>query len=157
VQMQKTHLLEEGRGKNAEFIRKVKEGLYSLTMSRGWPQFRGEGYIRQVPLPPRSEIELLQIREKIRAGLYSLLIYYLFLQRDLDKAYPLAEFLTGFDNSHYNHFVWFGQINKALGRKEAAKQSFEKALEITGRDRNWPRESMKDIVARIKSDLESCK
>jgi len=153
VRMEKTHLLEEG--KNAEFIRKVKDDLFSLEMSRGWPQFKGEEYVKQAPPPPRSHREYLLFKESTRSCLYSLLNYYL-SQGDLDNAHLLAEFLTEFDKSHYNHFVWLGQINKALGRKEAAKQSFEKALEIAERDRNWPRESMKDIVALIRSSLESC-
>jgi len=58
-----------------------------------------------------------------------------------------ARFLTRFDKAHYNHSVWFGQVNKALGKKAEAKRSFEKALKICANDPNWPRESMKHIIA----------
>ncbi len=62
--------------------------------------------------------------------------------------------MTRFDKGHYNHFVWFGQANNALGKKAEAKESFEKALKICESDPNWPRESMKHIIARIKKDIE---
>lgn len=157
LKMDKSHVLAKGRGKNAGFIRKIKEDLGSIKRFQGSPQFKGEGYVRFVPDPPRSRIELLKTKETIRACLYSLVTYYFFLRRDLKNAYPLAEFLTRFDKSHYNHFVWFGQINKALRKKVEAKKWFEEALKICEGDPNWPRESMKQIIARIKKDIESCK
>jgi hypothetical protein len=157
LKMDRSHILEKGKGKNSDFIRKIKEDLVSTELFRGHPLFKGEGYIRLVPDPPRSDIELQRIKENIRGGLYSLLIYYFFFQRDLENAFLLGEFLTKFDKSHYNHFVWFGQINKALGNKEYAKKSFEEALRICERDQIWPKVSMEEIIARIKKDIESCK
>lgn len=109
----------------------------------------------RVPDPPRSRFEFQEIKENIRAGLYSLFIHYFFVKRDLENAYLLGEFLTRFDKAHCNHFVWFGQVNKALGKTAEAKRSFGKALEICENDPNWPRESMKHIIARIKDDIES--
>lgn len=110
-----------------------------------------------MPDPPRSEFEVRLCRENIRGYLYSLLIYYFFQRRDLENAYLLGEFLTKFDMSHYNHFVWFGQINKKLGRKAEARKNFEEALRICERDINWTNESMKQIVARIREEIESCR
>lgn len=157
LKMGRSHVLEKGRGKNNEFVRKIKEDLGSVELFRGRPKFKGEGYVRQVPDPPRSRIEFQRIKENIRESLYSLLIYHFFLQRDLENAYLLGEFLTKFDKSHYNHFVWFGQINKALGKKSDARKNFEDALKICERDKNWPRESIEHIIARIKEDIKSCK
>jgi len=157
LKMDKSHILENGKGKNAEFISKIKQDLISVEQFRGHPLFKGEGYVRLVPDPPRSKFELRETKETIRAGLYSLLIHYLFVKRDLENAYLLGEFLTRFDKAHYNHFVWFGQINKALGNNNVAKRNLEKALEICKSDPNWPKSSIKDIIAQIEDDIESLK
>lgn len=157
LKIDKLQVLEKGRDKNAKFVEKIKEGQRSIEQFRGRPLFKGEGYVRIVPEPPRSEFEVRSIKENIRGSLYSLLIHYFFQQRDLKNAYLLGEFLTKFDKSHYNHFVWFGQINKILGRTEEARKNFEKALEICERDRKFPRESMKQIIARIREEVESCR
>jgi len=157
LKIDKSRLLEKGRDKNSELAKKIKEDLGLLELFRGRPPFKGEGYVRLVPDPPRSQIELERIEGNIRGGLYSLLIYYFFQRGDLENAYLLGEFLTKFDKSHYNHFVWFGQINKALGKLKEARGFFETALKICEKDPNWPRESMEEIIARIKKDIESCK
>lgn len=156
ISMDRLHTLREGRGKNDEFIKKIKEDRVSIELFSGRPLFKGEGYVRLIPDPPRSKIELRRIRENIRGGLYSLLTHHFFKQGNLKKAYLLGEFLTKFDKWHYNHFVWFGQINKALGDKEEAKKHFEMALRICEKDKNWPRESMKHIIDQIKKDIQSC-
>ena len=156
VRIDKQEALEKGRGKNNKFIEKIKEGQRSIEQFRGRPLFKGEGYVRYVPDPPRSEFEVRSVKENIRGSLYSLLIYYLFQQRDLKNAYLLGEFLTKFDRSHYNHFVWFGQINKELRRETEARKSFEEALRIGEGDKRFPKELMKQIIARIKKDIESC-
>lgn len=157
LKMGRSHILENEKGKNTEFINRIKQDLISVEQFRGRPLFKGDGYVRLVPDPPRSRFEFREIKENTRAGLYSLFIHYSFVKRDLENAYLLGEFLTKFDKAHYNHFVWFGQVNKALGKKAEAKRSFEKALEICENDPNWPSESMKHIIARIKDDIESCK
>lgn len=156
LKLDRSHIFERKRGENKEFIGKIKEDFRSVMLFRGWPLPKGEGYVKIVPDPPRSKAELRRIRENVRQSLYSLLIHYFFLRRDLKNAYPLCEFLTKFDKGHYNHFVWFGQINKALGKKAEAKKWFEEALRICQGDPNWPRESMKHIIAKIKKDIESC-
>jgi hypothetical protein len=157
IGMDRSHILERGKDKNKEFMTKIKGDLGSVELFRGRPTFRGDGYVKLIPAPPRSEVELRRIRENIRGSLYSLLVYYFFQQNDLPNAYLLGEFLTKFDRGHYNHFVWFGQINKALGKPTEARKSFEEALRICEEDRNWPRQSIEDIIARIKKDIESCR
>lgn len=156
IKLDRSHFLERGEGKNKGLVRKIKEDLASVELWRGRPLPKGEGYVKTIPDPPRSKIELVRIKENIRQSLYSLFLYY-FLQRDLENAYLLCEFLTKFDKSHYNHFVWFGQINKALGKKQEAERSFVEALKICERDKNWPRESMEPIVAFIRKEIERCK
>lgn len=94
LKMGKSNILEKGRDTNDKFISKIKEDLNSVKLFQGRPPFKGEGYVRLVPDPPRSNIEFQRTKETIRAGLYSLLIYYFFLQRDLENAYLLGEFLT---------------------------------------------------------------
>lgn len=157
LRIDKQNALEKGRDENKKFIKKIKEDQRLIEQFWGRPRFRGEGYVRTVPDPPRSDREVRLTKENIRGSLYSLLIHYLFQQRDLKNAYPLAEFLTRFDRSHYNHFVWFGQINKELGRKAEARKSFEEALKICERDTKWPKESMKQIIAQIRKEIESCR
>lgn len=156
IKMDKLHTLEEGREKNAEFIRKIKDDLNSIRQFHGYPQPKGDGYVKEIPSPPRSRGELLRIKENVRQGMYSFIHYYSLLN-DLENIYLCCEFLTKFDKSHYNHFVWFGKINKALGNNEQAKRGFEEALRICERDKKWPRESMETIIAYIKKEIESCK
>jgi hypothetical protein len=156
LEIDKSHILEKGKDKNNDLIAKIKQDFASIELFWGRPLFRGEGYIRLTPDPPRSSIELQRIKENVRGSLYSLLVYYFFQKGDLENAHFLGEFLTKFDRSHYNHFVWFGQINKALGKKEEARKSFGEALKICERDKNWSSESMEKIIALIKKDIESC-
>jgi tetratricopeptide (TPR) repeat protein len=153
IVMDRSRVLE--KGKNDEFVRKVKEDFVSIELFRGRPQFKGEGYLRTVPDPPRSEFEHTQIKENIRQSMYALVIHHL-RHDDLKEAYFYCDFLTKFDQSHYNHFVWFGQINKALGKKDEAKRSYEEALKICRRDPNWPKESMKKIIEYIEQEAKSC-
>ena len=155
IKMNRSHILEKGKDKNDEFIRKVKDDLDSIELFWGRPKFKGEGYVKIIPSPPRSKIELLRIKENIRQYLYSLIIHYM-QHGDLKKAYIPCAFLTEFDKSHYNHFLWFGEINKLLGNTEQAKRSFEEALRICERDKKWPRDSMEKIIAYIKKEIKNC-
>jgi tetratricopeptide (TPR) repeat protein len=155
IKMDRSHILEKGKGKNDEFIGKIKDDLASIELFRGRPQFKGEGYVKAIPSPPRSSLELLRIRINIRMYLYSLVLHYM-KTNDLETLYTLCDFLTKFDKSHYNHFVWFGTINRLLGNNEQARRSFEEALRICERDKTWPRESMEKIITQIKREIESC-
>ena len=156
LRMDRSHILEKGKDKNDELITKIKDDLASIELFWGRPQFKGEGYVKTVPSPPRSSLELLRIKDNVRKYLYSIIIHYL-QHGDLKSAYTPCAFLTEFDKSHYNHFFWFGVINKLLGNDEQAKRSFEEALKICERDKTWPRESMEKIIALIKTEIESCK
>ncbi len=155
IQIDKSHSLEKGKGESDEFIRKIKDDLASIELFRGQPRFKGEGYVKVIPSPPRTQLELLRIRGNIRKYIYSLVLHYMRVE-DLKTLYFLCDFLTKFDKSHYNHFVWFGTINRLLGNNEQAKRSFEEALEICERDKTWPRESMEKIVTQIKREIERC-
>lgn len=157
LKMDRSHVLQRGKDENFHFIRKIKQDRSSVELFRGRPLFRGDGYVKRIPALPRSRNELRLIRENIRAGLYCLLCHNLFRRGNLEKAYLLGEFLTKFDKRHYNHFAWFGLINKARGDKEEAKKHFEMALELIEKDKNWPRESVKAIIEGIKKEIQSCR
>lgn len=155
IQVDRSHALEEDREKNNEFIKKIEEDLFSIELFRGHAQFKGRGYVKRIPDLPRSGVELVGIKENIRANMYALVCLYMQL-KDWKEAYFYCKFLTKFDKHHYNHFVWFGLINELLGDHKIAKKNFEEALRICEADKEWPEESMKKIIASIKEKIESC-
>jgi tetratricopeptide (TPR) repeat protein len=154
--LNRTHTLEQGKDKNNEFIQKIKDNRLSIALFLGQAKFKGEGYVKQLPDPPRNKMELVRVRETVRTNLYSLVIHY-FRVGDLKTAYSYCEFLAKFDpTGHYNHFVWLGLINLEWGKKETAKKNFERALWICKEDKNWPKESINNIVKDIESLMELC-
>jgi tetratricopeptide (TPR) repeat protein len=152
IKMDRSNILEQSRDGNKAFITKVKEDSNSVQLFRGRPQFIGDEYVKKIPPSPRSNAELQQIRETVRACLYSLIQHYL-AEHDWETANTYCEFLAEFDKSHFNHFVWLGNIAKALGRTEIAKERFEQALQICRADKNWPRDSMERIIASIENEM----
>jgi hypothetical protein len=152
VRMDRSNTLEDTKDGNEAFIAKVKQDSYSVQLFRGRPQFVGEEYVKKMPSPPRSDAELRETRETVRACLYSLTQHSL-AKEDLGTAYTYCQFLAEFDKSHYNHFVWLGRIAKVIGRPEVAKQGFEQALRICRADTHWPRESMDELIASIEKEL----
>jgi len=122
--------------------------------------FKGEGYVKQLPDPPRNQTELLRTRETVRCGLFSLVIS-CFRSGDLQTAYFFCEFLAKFDpTGHYNHFVWLGLINLEWGKKEPAKENLQHALGICKGDKIWGtlyKESMDNIIKDIEHLIELCK
>jgi len=154
IQMERSHILYEGKDSNDEFITKIKDDFLSIEAWRGRPQFRGEGYVKKIPPPPRSTIEIIRNIGNIRMNFYSLIQYYLVIN-DLPNAYLYCDFLTKIDKSHYNHFLWFGRINKLLGKKEEAKKAYTTALEICNRDKKWPQDSMEKLKAAIKLEMQN--
>jgi tetratricopeptide (TPR) repeat protein len=119
--------------------------------------FKGEGYVRQLPDPPRNQNELILIRENVCQSLYSLVRRCL-IDNDLQTAASYCEFLAQLDpTGHYNHFLWLGFINLQLGKKEIAKKNLEQALWICKEDKNWPKESMDPIIAQIEHLIELSK
>jgi tetratricopeptide (TPR) repeat protein len=152
--LDRSRRLEKGKGANLEFKAKIAEGHISIQQFHGHPQFEGDGYVKKVPKPPRSEIELARTIESIRISMYSLVVHYWLQAKNLNEAYFYCNFLTELDQAHYNHFVWFGLINKELGNRTAARDNLEKALTICRGDKNWPKESMEQIIDYIKSEID---
>ena len=149
IRIDKTHILERGKDANAEFINKIKEDMRSVEMWRGVARPKGEGYVKQIPGPPRSPAELIHLKETTRMNMYSLIQYYS-ANNEPERAYDLCSFLAKFDKSHYNHFMWLGDLEKQFGRKELARESYKEALDICERDKKWPRESMEKLKESIK-------
>lgn len=154
IKVDRSNILERVKDTNDAFIRKIKEDLNSVGLFRGHPQFIGEEYVKRIPRLPRSDIELLRIRENIRANMYSL-VQYCLAANDLETAESCCECLAELDKSHYNHFVWLAHISKALGKTEMARRSFEEALRICRADKNWPRASMEKIIASIEEEMQN--
>jgi len=86
--------------------------------------------------------------------MYSLIQHYL-AAGDLETAEMYCSFLAESDKSHYNHFVWLGQISRVFRKTDVAKENFEKALRICQADENWPKDSMAKIIADIEKEIES--
>ncbi len=140
--------------KNIQFVDKVRIDSDSIQLFRGRPQFIGAGYVKSVPPPPRTNHELKQIKENIRASMYSLIPFYI-KNRELETARNCGEFLEKFDKSHYNHFVWLGFIYKVLGRTKDALKSYEMALKICKRDKIWPSDHMSNIIVSIENEIKN--
>jgi hypothetical protein len=153
IKIEKSHVLEQEREANREFIDKIREDTLSIQMSRGIASFRGQEYVKKIPMAPRSDVEVSLLKEMIRSNSYSLIQHY-GAKDDLESIYDLCSFLARFDKWHYNHFVWLGMACKQLGRREEARNSFDKALEICEMDKTWPRKSMEKIKESIRRARE---
>ena len=153
VKMDRSHILERGKESNVDFRTKIMEGWLSIEQYNGRPHFEGSGYVKSIPKPPRSTIELQRTRENIRMYMYSLIIYYWAMKHPKTAGF-YCEFLTQFDKGHYNHFLWYGLISKELGDVKVAKKNLEQALDICERDKNWPRDSMNQIMDYIKKEID---
>jgi len=154
IKIDKSHILEKGKDKNTDFINKIRDDLVSIGLWQGRPIPKGHEYVKRMPGPPRSKIELIRSKAHLRMNISSLIMHYININ-DLKNAYICCDFLTKFDKNHYNHFVWFGQINKKLGKKEEAIKSYKEALEICKRDKKWPRDSMNKLISQIEKEMES--
>jgi|RhiMetdeSRZDD1v2_1073273.scaffolds.fasta_scaffold549875_2 hypothetical protein len=151
VRMDRTHPLE--RNLNQGLIDRIKDDTTLVGLFRGQAVFRGDGYVKQLPSPPRSDLELVRIKENVRAGLYSL-VQHSIAKQDIPTANLYCEFLADFDSDHYNHFVWLGQINLSNGNRTEAVTNFQRALEICEADKVWPKESLQPIIDGIKKQLQ---
>lgn len=153
ISVDKTYILKDGKNMNNEFIKKISEDYGSIGLFYGRPIPLGRDYVKQMPGPPRSNIELRNIKSNIRMGVSSLIQHYMRV-KDWQNAFIYADFLTKIDKSHYNHWVWFGRINVVLGNIENARKSYEEALNICERDKKWPRDDMDRLKASIKREME---
>ena len=152
--LDRSHTLETGKNQNKEFINKIKEDYYSIELFHGHPLLIGNGYVKKIPNPPRSQVEYVRIKENVRASLYSL-IQHQSATNNLEEARIICEFLVKFDKWHYNHFLWLGQIYKKFGQKDLARKYFEEALKICELDKKWPRKSMNELITIIKNEISS--
>lgn len=156
----RTRILRQDQ--NPEFVKQIKQDLESLdfrlNLMRGTPPFIGEGYVKKIPVVLLPENLAMVIRDRIRLSMDYLIHNYLY-RDDISNAYILCEFLTRFDQGHYDHFVLFGQICKLLGKNGAACSSYKQAIEICKGDKNWDLKkkptdpSIKDLVASIESEM----
>lgn len=160
ITMDKSNVLKKGR--NDEFIRRIKQdwasSVFRLNLLRGTPQPIGEGYVRRRPLLYLSKELIAIIRDRVRISMNYLITHYL-LVNDVAKAFSLCELLTKFDKGHYDHFVMFGKICASLGRVEEACLSYEQAINICRKDKNWNRlkrpsdPSIEEIIALIEKEM----
>ena len=158
--MDRTHHLEQGKNKNQEFIQKIKDDRLSIALYVGQPMFKGEGYVKQLPDPPRNTEEFLRAKENVRIILYSLVIS-LVIKGNTEKALDYFKFLAKLDpTGHYNHFLWLGLLYLKSGNKKLAKKNLEQALWICKEDKIWPivsKESIDKISKNIENLIELCK
>ncbi|MCJ7633653.1 DUF4365 domain-containing protein [Candidatus Bathyarchaeota archaeon] len=150
----KSHILEKGRDTNYDFIKKIKEDSLSIELWKEHPQPSGESYVKTIPPRPRSQRELILAQENLRMNMYSLIQHYLAIN-DLQNASLCCEFLSKFDRSHYNHFVWLARVSRLLGDEEKARTEYEEALRICERDKKWPTESMDKLKDSIRKEMET--
>jgi len=153
INVDKTNILKDGKNANNEFIKKIDEDYGSINLFYGRPVPLGRDYVKQLPGPPRSNLEFRNIKSNIRMSVSSLIQHYMRAE-DWSNAIIYAEFMTKIDKSHYNHWVWFGRINVVLGNIEEARKSYEEALRICDRDKKWPREDMRKLRAGIQKEME---
>lgn len=152
VSLDRSHTLGQGLEASGSLIAAIKEDAALVQLFRGQAVFRGDDYVKRVPHPPRSSVELQRIRENIRAALYSL-VQHCLLTGDFGTAGMYCRFLSEFDKEHYNHFVWLSQIAEAEGDHRAATENLRIALQICEADKVWPRESLQPIIDSITSEL----
>ena len=150
--LDRSNIFEVKKGGNKHFIERIKEDYYYNLLFHGHPSLRGDGYVKKLPHRPRSDYEVGQTKENIRAGLYSLVLHYSALN-SVEDVLLICEFLVKFDKSHYNHFLWLGEVYKQRGDKESAKLYLNKALRICEMDKTWERESINEIISVIKSKI----
>lgn len=157
----RTRILTEDQ--NPEFVKQIKQDLESLefrlNLMRGTPQFIGDdSYVKKIPVVLLPDNLAMVIRDRIRQSMVYLINNYR-IRGDISNAYILCEFLTRFDQSHYDHFVLFGQLCRLLGKNGAACSSYRQAIEICKGDKNWdlrkkPTDpSMRDLIASIESEM----
>lgn len=154
IRMDKSQILEDGKEKNELFRSKIISDKYSIQHFHGYPPMRGTGYVRAIPQPPRNIHELTITNDKIRLGLYSVIIHYLG-KNDVQTAYLCCEFLTKFDKGHYNHFEWFGLLNSAAGKRVEAESAFKEAIRCFEEDKNWPPEDKILQINRLRDEMEA--
>ncbi len=153
ISVDRANILEQARDANGKFINKISFDSNSIHLFRGQPQFLGKEYVKQIPSAPRSSVEFHQVRENIRAGMYSLIQHH-WDKGESEIVLSYSRFLAEFDKTHYNHFVWLGRAAKALGKKDTAREGFKEAIRILEIDENWPNDSKQLIVSGIEAEMQ---
>jgi hypothetical protein len=153
ISLDRSQVLERRAEPNEAFISQIKADQGSIMLWMGYPRLKGQEYVKELPDAPRSPIELARVKENIRMASYSLVRYYTGSSFEWDKAGELCEFLTKFDMSHYNHFVWLAQIKEVQADRPAALLNWKEALSICERDKTWPKESMEPLKEAIRKEI----
>jgi hypothetical protein len=153
VTVDRSQTLAKGVNGNAALVAQLKADQRSVMLWMGYPMSEGEGYIRNLPAPPRSRYELAKAEENLIETLRALVRYYMNYP-DWSRAHDLAESLTKIDKSHYNQFVWLAQIQEMQGDKSAALLNWKEALSICERDKASPREWIEELKRAIRTEIE---
>jgi len=153
ISVDRSHVLEDGKDMNDEFINKIRIDYSSIGLWYGRPIPIGREYVKLMPGPPRSKVELIRTRSNLRMNVSSLIQHYMRIE-ELPQALVYADFLSKIDISHYDHFFMLGRIYVKLGRKKDARKSYEEALNICERDKKWPKEDMDKLKEMIRKEME---
>ena len=154
ITLDRSRVLAQGPNANGAFIAQIKEDQARIMLLMGYPQAKGEGYLRQIPDAPAYKFVLARVEENLRMTLYSLAMYYMHVSHDWPKARDSSEFLTKFDKSHYNQFAMLAQIQELQGDRPAALLNWKEALNICERDKTSPREWIEGLKKAIKREIE---
>lgn len=142
------------KGDNPALKNELELDRHSLELYKGSPRFVGKGYVKSVPMPPRTLHEYVRIAENARACLYSLLTNRVAMH-DYDSAIRLAEAVALFDKSHYNHFAWLGYLYKQRREFDKAGHNYRVAIDILERDSRWDNTEKRKILDWLRSEIES--
>lgn len=159
INMNKSEIFDQ-----EEFVKQVKTDSqstqYSYDLSRGFPQFIGNGYVKKIPLLVLPDWLVHNFELNIRLTLYTLANHYFYFGNNKEKAYFLCKFLTDLDQDHYDHFRLMGRICKSLARTEEAKSYYDQAIDICKRDTNWNKRkepsdpSIEDLILSIRQEMK---
>lgn len=162
IKVDKSKTLKKGSDQNGDFIGKIEGDTIRLNAYHGIPQFiskssaKPSGYIHgYIPVLKLSDNTRKNISGTIRYGL-NYLIYDSTLRNDFQDAYRLCKMLTGFDKSHYDHFLLMARICRQLEKYDEARTYYDSAIKMCKEDPNWDKNRVNGIpyISEIISEIE---